>query len=99
MAVLPEPQFLLDTYSDKVRHMAAFFTLAVLGFASYPQISRLNFMLALIAFGGLIEVVQLFPALHRESELSDWGADIIAVFGALICIQIVRSMRAMRRSN
>jgi VanZ family protein len=99
MAVIPDPPVLLGMHSDKVQHAAAFITLAVLGSAAYPRLSRLKLMLALIAFGGLIEAIQLLPAVHRDSELSDWGANILGAAGTLICMQLVRSIRSVGRSN
>ena len=99
MAVIPDPPVLLGMHSDKVQHAAAFITLAVVGSAAFPRLSRLNLMLGLIAFGGLIEAIQLLPAVDRSSEFSDWGADILGAAGALIFLQLVRSIRSVGRSD
>ena len=97
MAVLPHPPELLET-SDKVQHMAAFFTITALGCAAYRGFSRLKLMLAMIAFGAMIEVVQMVPQLHRDAEWSDWLADILAVLLALAIAHLLER-RAMRRAD
>jgi len=94
MAVLPQPVKLPG--SDKVQHMAAFFTITMLGWAGYRGLSRVKLVLAMVAFGGLIEAVQLAPQLHRDSEWSDWAADILAVLLALAVAHLVESRRAGR---
>jgi VanZ family protein len=91
MAVLPSSPSL--EVSDKLQHMAAFFVIAILGCAAYPRFGRLKLALALIAFGGLIEIVQMIPLLGRDSQLSDWVADIIAVLIALSCYALVQRFR------
>jgi hypothetical protein len=94
MAVLPQPVEL--PASDKVQHMAAFFTITALGCAGYRGLPRMKLMLAMVAFGGLIELVQLVPELHRDSQWSDWAADILAVILALAVAHLVESRRAKR---
>jgi VanZ family protein len=91
MAVLPQPPSV--DVSDKVEHMAAFFVITVLGCSAYPNVSRVKLALALVAFGGLIELVQEFPMFHRDSELSDWLADILAVVIALASVWLVKRLR------
>src|SRR5690606_35280264 len=83
MAVLPQPPAV--PAPDKAQHMLAFFTLAVLGSAAYPAISPARFAALLAVFGGLIELVQMIPALQREGSVLDWAADFVAaVTGVLI---------------
>lgn len=94
MAVLPQPVELPG--SDKVQHMAAFFTITMLGRVGYRGLSRVKLVLAMVAFGGLIEVVQMVPELHRDAEWSDWLADILAVILALVAARLVESRRAGR---
>jgi VanZ family protein len=91
MAVLPAPPG--PQVPDKVEHMVAFFTLTVLGNVAYPRLAHVRLMVALIAFGGLIELAQLGPALHRDSEWSDWLADIVAVIAAIGVAWLVRRGR------
>jgi VanZ family protein len=91
MAVLPAPPG--PEVPDKIEHMVAFFTLTVLGSMAYPRLAHIRLMMALIAFGGLIELAQLVPALHRDSEWSDWLADIAAVIVAIGVAWLVRCGR------
>jgi hypothetical protein len=95
MAVLPHPIELLAT-SDKVQHMTAFFVITTLGCAAYRGLSRVRLMLAMVAFGAAIEVVQLVPELHRDAEWSDWLADSLAVILALAVAHLVENRRARR---
>ena len=92
MAVLPQPLEL--PASDKVQHMVAFFTITALGCAGYRGLSRIKLTLAMVAFGGVIELVQLVPVLHRSSQWSDWLADILAVLLALAVAHLVENRRA-----
>jgi len=90
MAVLPQPPSF--DVPDKVEHMAAFFVITVLGCIAYPKVSRVKLALALVAFGGVIELVQEIPMFHRDSELSDWLADILAVLMALTSVWLVKRL-------
>jgi VanZ family protein len=94
MALLPHPPVL--PASDKLQHMAAFFVITVLGRMAYPRFPWVKLLLALVAFGGFIELVQEIPELHRDSQLSDWIADIVAVVVALACSSLARPLRASR---
>ncbi len=91
MAVLPHPPAV--RVWDKLQHMAAFFVITVLGCAAYPRVPRLKLAAALVAFGGLIEIVQRVPSIHRDSDWRDWIADIFAVLIGLACISLVRRFR------
>ena len=94
MATLPYPvEF---PTSDKVQHMAAFFVITLLGCAGYRGLPRVKLMLAMFAFGAMIELVQLVPELHRDSEWSDWLADIVAVLAALAVAHLAERQRAAR---
>ena len=78
MAVLPHPPHLPGDPSDKVQHMVAFAVLAGLAAAAYGKAPLLRIGLGLSAFGALIEIVQLIPALHRWGHALDWVADTAA---------------------
>lgn len=91
MAAVPTPPDL--HVSDKLQHMTAFFVIAMLGCAAFPRLSRIKLLLALIAFGGMIELVQLIPELHRDSEWNDWFADIAAASAALIVAAVAGRLR------
>lgn len=92
MAILPHPPAI--HVWDKLQHLAAFFIITLLGCAAYPDLSRVKLLLALVAFGGFIEVVQAIPAIHRDSDWHDWLADIIAVALALAGYLAVQRMLA-----
>jgi VanZ family protein len=94
MAVLPHPPNL--HIWDKWQHMAAFLTITTLGCIAYPSVSRVRMMLAMVAFGGMIEIVQMIPELHRDSQLSDWIADIVAVGLALAGVALAEGDRPAR---
>lgn len=95
MAILPQPPTLPTP--DKVQHMLAFFTLAVLGSAAYPRISPAWFGGLLCAFGGLIELIQTIPALNRDGDLLDWMADILAAAVGLFVVHAWRRFRSSRQ--
>ena len=96
MAALPRPPQIPGAPSDKILHVLAFACLAWLGSAAYPRLSALKLVIGLIAFGGLIEVVQLIPSLHRDSEILDWVADTAAVVSIVLAIHVWRRARSAR---
>ena len=91
MAVLPHPPAI--PVWDKLQHMVAFFVITVLGCAAYPRFPRLKLAAGLVAFGGFIEIVQMIPFIHRDSDVRDWIADIFAVLIALGCFSLARWFR------
>jgi VanZ family protein len=93
MAVLPQPPQLPGEPSDKVQHIVAFASLALLGSFAYPRTSLVRLLVSLSLFGALIEVVQAIPALHRDSDVLDWLADTVAV---IVVLLLVRWWRARR---
>jgi VanZ family protein len=78
MAALPHPPRVPGEPNDKVEHIIAFATLAVLGSFAYPRAALLRLLASLSLFGALIEVVQAIPVLHRDSDVMDWLADTAA---------------------
>ncbi len=65
--------------ADKVKHMTAFFTLSLLlNRASSTIQHRFRNMGALLLFGILIEIVQLFFP-NRESSVEDIIADVVGI--------------------
>ena len=93
MAVVPHPPEVPGEPNDKVQHIAAFATLALLGSFAYPATALVRLLAGLSLFGALIELVQAIPALHRDSDVLDWLADTAAVIVVLV---IVRWWRARR---
>lgn len=91
MAVLPHPP---DPHVwDKLQHITAFFAITVLGRAAYHEVSRKILLPALIGFGGLIELVQMVPALHRDGDWHDLLADSVAVIAALAIVSLLEQFR------
>ena len=91
MAVLPHPPEVPGEPNDKVQHVAAFVTLALLGSFAYPAVRLVRLLVALSLFGALIEVVQAIPALQRDSDVRDWVADTIAAAAVLLAVRWWRS--------
>lgn len=79
MATIPQPPALPGQPSDKVQHILAFSVLASLAFTAWPWKRWPLIVVGLSAFGALIEMVQLIPALHRDGDCIDWLADTAAV--------------------
>jgi VanZ family protein len=78
MAVLPNPPHVPGDPPDKVQHIVAFAVLAGLASAAYREAPLLRIGFGLSAFGAVIEIVQLIPALHRWGDVVDWLADTAA---------------------
>jgi hypothetical protein len=87
MAVLPHPPQIPGEPNDKVQHIAAFATLALLGSFAYPRAALLKLLAGLSLFGAFIEVVQAIPELHRDSDVLDWLADTAAVAVVLLLVR------------
>jgi uncharacterized membrane protein YhaH (DUF805 family) len=92
MAVLPAPPHVPG--SDKTQHILAFMTLAALGSIAYPAWSALSLAFALFGVGALIEFAQMVPSLHRDADMLDWIADIMAVTVVVLAIKSWRMFRA-----
>ncbi|UAK25351.1 VanZ family protein [Sphingomonas nostoxanthinifaciens] len=83
-AILPQREAPHLGYSDKVDHMAAFFTITVLARLGYPERAVPLVFIAMAAFGGFIELSQAVPIVHRDAEWADWFADMAASVVGLI---------------
>jgi len=85
LAFLPTYEPLPDvvSYSDKLNHVAAFFTLYLLHTAAFPLLSAARHSLLLIGYGIFIEVVQAFLP-TRSSSVEDLVADSIGIFTAIL---------------
>lgn len=79
--------------ADKLKHIAAFATLASLVRLGWPGLNLWLAAAVLIAHGGLIEIVQASPILQREMSLADLAADAIGIalgFAAIWVFHLVR---------
>lgn len=89
MATLPHPPAALSTPSDKVNHVIAFFVLTALHKLAYRDFGFWKRLLVMAALGGLIELVQMVPALHRDAEWLDWAADVAAALVASCLVSVL----------
>ena len=76
LALTPKPLVGLESGLDKVGHLLAFTALGFTGYLGFPTRTALPF--ALLAYGGLIEVLQLFVP-GRSAEWGDLLADGIGI--------------------
>lgn len=88
MATLPHPLSLATAY-DKVNHAIAFFVLTALHKLAYRDFEFWKRLLVMATLGGLIELVQMVPALHRDAEWMDWAADVAAAFVAACLVSVL----------
>ncbi len=93
MAVLPHPPEVPGHPSDAVQHVLAFATLALIAPFAYPSTGLLKLLVRLSLFGAFIEIVQLIPALHRDSDILDWLTDTIAA-ALVLMVARLRRLRA-----
>ena len=91
LSVLPgETVAPLFSWSDKLNHAGAFLVLALLMRLGW-RIGYWQTLAWLSAYGGLIEISQLF-AIHRSAEWGDVGADTLGVFFGLKLYKYVRKL-------
>ncbi|HEU5067780.1 MAG TPA: hypothetical protein VFT61_06310 [Sphingomicrobium sp.] len=84
MACMPQGPQIPGISNDKVQHIIAFVTLAILAIRAFVRTPLRYILVGLSAYGALIEIVQAIPALHRDSDWKDWAADSLAV--AAVCL-------------
>jgi hypothetical protein len=94
MAVIPHPPPVPGNPNDKVQHIAAFGTLALLGSLAFPETALGHLLLRLSLFGAVIELVQAIPILHRDCDPMDWLADTIAILVVLLLVSLWRRRRS-----
>jgi hypothetical protein len=93
MALVPQPPELPVALSDKTQHATAFAVLAALGACAWPR--RLApIAVVLIVIGGLIEILQMIPILHRDAEFADWATDVAATLATLLVVRMIQGKRA-----
>jgi VanZ family protein len=70
--------------SDKWEHFVTFYALALGAVVLFPRLALWQAAGAVIVYGGLIELIQRLPLVHRDCSLYDWLADIVGALGAVI---------------
>jgi hypothetical protein len=90
MALLPHPPRMpTDRFGDKFNHMLAFSVLSALSVLAFPHISRWKIIWRLSIVGALIEVAQAIPFLHRDCDVRDWIADMLAVMVVMGVVTLI----------
>jgi VanZ family protein len=100
-ALSPTPPEDIGFAWDKLNHVLAFAALAFSAWLGYPasRAMRVFWFCALVAYGGLIEILQLFVP-GRSSEWSDLLGDTVGiVFGAVIATAALRVVSALSMRN
>jgi hypothetical protein len=98
MAVLPHPPRVPGNPPDKIQHIVAFLVLAVLGHWAYPEVKKRKLLLGLMILGALIELAQMIPAIHRDSDPYDWIADTGASLTVFVILAAWGYAHARRRA-
>lgn len=80
----------LFSWSDKLNHAGAFLVLGFLLRMGW-RIDYWRALALLVAYGGFIEISQLF-SIHRSAEWGDVGADTLGVFFGLKLYKYVRRL-------
>ncbi len=79
---------------DKANHLVSFAFLGLLGCRAYPAHMRLV-LVGLLAYGGLIEVLQSFTA-YRRGEWADLLADALGLTLGWLVAQLYGGLRGRR---
>jgi VanZ family protein len=82
---------------DKFIHGAGCFVLTILAAMAYPRTALPLVGLGILAFGGLIEVLQAMPMIDRDASLGDLLADAVGIGSALIPAMLPGLRAAIRR--
>jgi hypothetical protein len=84
---------------DKAGHFLAFYALTGLAVMGFPGRHVVLIAISLCAFGGLIEILQSMPFVHRDAEWGDWFADTAAIAAVLGPMMLVRWRDDWRRAT
>lgn len=95
-ALVPDGPELPGSPGDKVQHALGFLVLTALAVWAYPRVSTVRIIIALSAFGALIELAQALPFFHRDSDVLDWVADTVAVLVGALAVEMWRRWKARR---
>jgi VanZ family protein len=80
----------VSTGWDKSDHLVAYLVLGLLGIGAYG--SRVRLWVALLAYGGAIELLQALTV-YRTASWNDWFADAVGLGLALVVGLLVRRTR------
>ena len=96
LALSPMPPASMTLGWDKLNHAGAFAALGLSGHLGFPgRRTALWVIAAGLAFGGLIEVLQLFVP-GRSSEWTDLLADLVGLAcGALVAMGVIKAARSL----
>ncbi len=96
LALLPTDSHVLPTLGwDKANHCLSFAVLSLLANLAYPGY-MMTMLVSLLAYGGLIEILQSFTA-TRSAEWEDLFADAIGLISGLAIVWLLG--RFCRRSK
>lgn len=91
LSLAPTSPELPSTGWDKSNHFLGFGVLSVLGLLAYPA-RHVAILFGLLAFGGLIEVLQSLTP-YRLAEWADWIADGIGIVAGYAIAAFGRRLR------
>lgn len=97
VAVVPQVDAPVGVANDKVNHILAFFTLALLAGALWPEKGFWRPLLWLAGFGALIEILQGVMDVGRDADWADFVADVGAAVAGLGMVRVVTKLRSRQR--
>jgi VanZ family protein len=97
LAMLPNQSLGMDKLNDKLNHIVAFFTCALLVDFSFPE-TEFGFkkIIALLGYGLLIEIIQWF-LVYRSSSLFDLAADAIGLLCYGLSLPLIKQLPIFKR--
>jgi VanZ family protein len=99
MALTPEPGVVQQSVNDKLGHVTAFFLLAFLTHASWPELKfSWRQVIALLGYGAAIEVAQYFIP-NRYFSLLDMLADLAGIGLYMLLIPLIRRLLQASKNN
>lgn len=98
LAWMPGRSMPMQGNADKLNHLAAFAVLGAAAWRAFPG-QRARAFCALLAFGVLIELVQI-PLPTRSAEWGDLAADALGLLlGAGVSVAVTRARRGLRSGH
>lgn len=97
LAVLPNQSLGIDKLNDKLNHIMAFYTCALLVDFSFPETDfGSKKIIALLGYGLLIEFIQLFLG-YRSFSLFDLAADITGLLCYGLSLPLIKQLPLLKR--